>query len=384
MNSGNMDIEQSTKYKELFILIEKVFRNKFLGLEDFFKHDVFFLKDDITFHTYDNMPRKSSSHNKNINVMYNILESLSVNGSDFKKLKVQVKKFIRQLCLELIQLQHQKDKITDKIKMFNIDETLNIIEQKLEFIKVNLNSNISTKNEDSFIRISIARLDDFPPGEYSVKLKLRKLRLCSDNQYEIEESRLSLLPTIYKEKTLVDLKDKIKEFTFENQYIFPVDIDFNKLISDEKIMMQYSGTNLCYFLLELKDKHGNRYSSSVQEIIDLYIKLITTFFTDFTQNTKELNLKLVANQVEPVVDLNNYYTLVINVFLEIDQDVRKSILERIYYIFKNTISFRSIVENAQNNLINYFLEQGEQIVDILEKQVVEERTNCGDCSCIIL
>ena len=384
MNSGNLDIEQSTKYKELFILLEKVFRNKFLGLEDFFKQDVFFLKDDITFHTFDNIPRKSSSHTKNINVMYNILESLSVNGSDFKKLKVQVKKFIRQLCLELIQLQHQKDKITDKIKMFNIDETLNIIEQKLDFIKVNFNNNISTKNQESYIRISIARLDDFPQGEYSVKLKLRKLRLCSDNQYEIEESRISLLPTIYKEKTLVDLKDRIKEFTFENQYIYPVDIDFNKLISDEKIMMQYSGTNLCYFLIELKDRHGNRYSSSVQEIIDLYIKLITTFFTDFTQSTKELNLKLVANQVEPKVDLSNYYTLVINVFFEIDQEVRRSILERIYYIFKNTISFRSIVENAQNNLINYFLEQGEQIVDILEKQVIEERSNCGDCSCVIL
>ena len=92
----------------------------------------------------------------------------------------------------------------------------------------------------------------------------------------------------------------------------------------------------------------------------------------------------MANQVEPILCEGKYYSLIINVFFDIDQNVRKAILERIYYIFKNTISFRSIVENAQNNLINYFPDQADRIVDLLEKEMPEERNNCADCGCNII
>ena len=383
MNS-ELNIEQSAKFKELYILLERVFRNKFFGLEDYFKSDVFFLRDDLKFHKYENLPLSNSNSKNNINVLYGILESISANGSDFKKLKIQVKLFIKKYSLELLQLQIQKDKISDKIRMFNIDETLNIIEQKLVLLKNNLISDALHKIDKSFMRISISRLDDFPAGEYTVKMKIRKLKITGESKYEIEESTFTLLPTIIKENTLVDLKERIKDYTFENQYLYPIEINFDELMNDDKILMQYSGTNLFYFELELEDKHRNKYKTSIQEIIDLYIKIISSFLTDFTQNNKELNLKLVANQVEPILCEGKYYSLIINVFFDIDQNVRKAILERIYYIFKNTISFRSIVENAQNNLINYFPDQADRIVDLLEKEMPEERNNCADCGCNII
>ena len=97
-----------------------------------------------------------------------------------------------------------------------------------------------------------------------------------------------------------------------------------------------------------------------------------------------MNLKLVAKQIQPKVHENtSVYSLVVTVYFEIEQTVRRAILERIYNIFKNIVSFRSFVENTQARLINYFPLQSDRIMDILEKQTTEERNNCGDCACLI-
>ena len=372
--------EKSVKYKELYYIFEKIFRSKNYGQEDFFQNDVFFLSDDIEFKKLCNIKNTPNTNLNDNNILYQILENNSENGSDFKKLKIQVGIFIKHLILNLIELQNQKDIIVEKIKSFDIDETLNIIEQKLYNIKISENQNPS--NPRSSMKISVSRLDCLPDGDYVFKLYLQKFTIRDRGVIQKEDVVNSNLPMVNIKNRIIDLKERYKEFTFESHKIFPVDINYNEFKNDDTFLKQYSGTNLLYFKLEMIDKQGNIFSTSPQEILDLFLKLVNTFFTDFIQNSKEISIKLPLKKEEPIKDEKSCSFILLNVQFEIDPVVRKSILERIYYIFKNIISFRTLVENNQHDLLNHFPYHSDQIINILSKQMAEENSNC-DCGCLI-
>jgi hypothetical protein len=376
------EIESSPKSTELYKLFQRIFRAKNLDKDDSFSNEVFFLSEDIEFI----QSQKAKTPNpENLNSMHRLLRSLN-KKKDSQKLLINVHDFIKSLSYELLKLQIEKEKLLEKIKTFNIDETINIIEQKIYNLENNQSLfGMNYKNE-SCIRISVSRIDNFPPGDYSFKLHLRKIKknnMIDSGIIDSEDINYNLISTVKKETLgLIDLKDKIKDYTFPTQTVSPVELNYSEFKGDDPVIKRFSGTNIAYFRLEITDTDGNIYHSNTQDLIDLNIKLVN-FYTDFTQIKKDFDLKLICEKSYPKDDLNSY-CLLVSVSLEIDALVRKSVLSRIYYIFKNTISYRTLIDSNQSEFLKYFLSFSDDIKDILEKGHNEERSRCGDCACLII
>ena len=373
-------IKITPRYNELYGLFEKIFRAKNLHRDDTFSTEVFFLSEDIELLTIDS---SKTPDNENRNQMHKMLRSLNTEKNS-SQLKVKVHNFISDLSCELIRLEDQKEKITEKIMSFNIDETLNVIEQKLYNLSTNKNlfgSNL--KNQPVFL-VGLSRLDNFPPGNYSFKLKMRKIKknsLIDSGIIDTEDLVYSLLSTIKKDSmSLLDLKDRSNDYIFPQQTLLPVELNYNEFKADDPIIKQYSGTNIAFFEIEIKDEVGNVYNTSPQEILDLYIKL-SNFFTDFTQIRKEFDLKLVTQKVLASNNQDISCSIIVNIFMEINTSVRKNVLERIYYIFKNTIAYRMVIDKTQRQFIKYFSNFDEKIREILETIKNNERSECCYDSC---
>ena len=107
----NRLLEEDHVYKELFNFLEKIFRSHYLKMYDTFDNTVWFLNNDPEF--YSNKVNCSLTPNSTFildtyNLMHQILENISANGNDFKKLKVNVSSFIRAYIIELMKIQKQR------------------------------------------------------------------------------------------------------------------------------------------------------------------------------------------------------------------------------------------------------------------------------------
>lgn len=386
MNENEKFYEDDLTFRDLFSLYERIFRSQNYTLLDSFDNSVWFLKDDPEFYKskIGQTTPNTTINPEHFSMMHQILEQTSTNGNDFKKLKVHVSTFIRILVIELLKIQKQKLKITQKINSFNIDESVNVIEEKIEKLK----DEASYTKSDSFLKISLVKCENIPEGEYEFRLNIKKSKknnLVDKGIIDNEEAMIALNNTVKVSGKVNEFKDS-KETTFDKIKIYPVDINYSEFKPDEEILKIFSGTNLNSFQIECKNKTKSlNYKSKDEEILELYLKLID-FFCDLTKVTHDCILTLFINQENQKGNIN--YTasdmkLSINLNFVIDSSVRRNILLRIHYIFKLSISYRTMVENNLNTLLRYFGTHGENIKIILVKENVEHRSDCCGGKCLI-
>jgi len=376
------DNGESPVFKELSDIFEKIFRAKGFALEDYFHSDVFFLTDDVEFHSLIKINNSTpTAGQKDDKMMYKILKSISENGFEFRKLKVKVRNFIQNLADCLIDFQSQKEMIDDKISLFQIDETINIIEQKLYNLQ---KPDSQMDNKQSTFKISISRLDQFPEGEYSFKLFYSIFKNKANNQLEAEDQVIVLPSVIKKDKNTIDFKDKAKDLTFQTINILPLSVNYNNYKENDNFVKIFSGSNLIEMSIEITEKNGTVYKTNKQEFLDIYLKLISTFFTDLTKNSHEINLKLKAFKQETNKAESSSNEIVCSFYIDINRLLRTAVLERIHHIYKDTISFRRYVESSLSSLLGYFPNQKETIRYILSKSENQEHTPCSDCGCLVI
>ena len=285
-------IEVDTVYKDLFNLFEKIFRSHYLHLNDSFDNNVWFLAKDPEF--YSNKLNNSTTPNttinpENYNLMHQILENTSINGCDFKKLKVNVTNFIKILIIELMKIHKQSLKINQKIASFNIDENVNVIEEKI-FKLVDSEYN----KIESILKINLVKIENLPEGDYDCSLfvkKSKKNRLVDGGLVD-NEVFISSIPNIKIIRRINEFKDG-KDYSFQKIKIETVEINYNEFKPNEEILKIFSGTNLNSFQLECKNKTNNTiYKTKKEETIELYLKLID-FFCDLTKVSNECILSWV-------------------------------------------------------------------------------------------
>lgn len=373
--------EMDSKYRELQNYFEKIFRTHYLTFNDTFDGNVWFLSDDSEF--YKNKLNSQTTPNttinpENYNLMHQILEETSANRNDFKKLKVNVGVFVNALILELLKIQKQRVKIGQKIKSFNIDENVNIIEEKIEKLK---DESYGSKTE-SYLKINLVKSENLPEGEYEFSLFMKTLKKNKLVDKGIVDNKVEIIPLCQK----VEIKDKYFEFKdsyFQRLKIFPIDINYNEFKPDEDILKIYSGTNLNSLQIECKNTKTNTvYKSKTEEIIELYLKLID-FFCDLTRVNNDciLTLNLYEENIQKLQTC--VIKLSINLNFLVENSVRKYILERIHYIFKLSVSYRSMVDNNLHTLLKYFGQYSEIFKIVLEKESVEPRPGCCGGKCIL-
>ena len=243
----------------------------------------------------------------------------------------------------------------------------------------------SFTTDKSTVRFSLIRLVGFDNGIYSVRLNFTVVNNFEDGKFQNQSNSVTLSNKIsVKEGNVADLKEKLKDYTFPLIHIEAININSDDLNVMDPLSKSFSGTSLSYFEIELTDSEGNKYLTHKQDIIDLFIKLSTSLLTELTISKKEIDINLLAYKVKPTkIDKENH--VLVKIILEIDLSVRKAILDRIYYIYKQTIILRSIIENSQYKMLKFFEAYHDDILSIIDKNVTEStKGNCNDCSCLII
>jgi len=380
-NENDRSFERDPNYADLYSYFEKIFRSHYLSINDYFDGNVWFLSDDSEF--YKNKLNTQTTPNttinpENYNLMHQILEENSVNKNDFKKLKVNVGIFINALIIELLKIQKQRIKIGQKIQSFNIDENVNIIEEKVDRLKEEA---YGSKTE-SYLKINLVRSENLPEGEYEFSLFMKTLKKNKLVDKGIVDNKVEVIPLGQR----IEIKDKIFDFKdcfFQRLKIFPIDINYNEFKPDEDILKIYSGTNLNSLQIECKNTKTNSvFKSKTEEIIELYLKLID-FFCDLTRVNNDCVLTLNLYEENSRKSSKSEVKLSINLNFLIENSVRKYILERIHYIFKLSVSYRSMVDNNLHTLMKYFIKYSENIKILLERETVEQRPGCCGGKCIL-
>jgi hypothetical protein len=123
------------------------------------------------------------------------------------------------------------------------------------------------------------------------------------------------------------------------------------------------------------------YKTKNEDIIDIYLKLID-YFNDLTRINHDCMLNINVYEEYKKKSLENEIKISVNLNLTIDNSVRKYILERIHYIFKLSISYRTMVENNLHIMLKYFDSHAKNIKKILEKENVEHKS-CCDGGCLV-
>jgi len=377
-------LEADIVYRDLFNLLEKIFRSKNLNIYDTFDNNVWFLASDKEF--YPNKINSQTTPNttinpENYNQMHHILESISANGSDFKKLKVNVSTFIRTFIIELIKIHKQTVKIGQKITSFNIDENVNVIDEKIAKIGYDSENNKS----ESFLKISLVKTENLPEGDYDCEIYVKKSKKNNlvDRGIVDNEIVVSSISSIKVTKRVHEFKDK--DYSFAKFKIETVDINYNEFKPDEEILKIFSGTNLNSFFFELKNKSdGMVYKTKSEEFIELYLKLID-FFCDLTKMTNECILTLMMHPENSMKSSNKEIKLSISLIFAIDNNVRRYILLRIQYIFKLSISYRTMVESNLECLLKPFGSSvRENIKIMLERDQNEQKNECCGGRCLLI
>jgi len=234
-------------------------------------------------------------------------------------------------------------------------------------------------------------MEGFPEGNYDIKLifsRAKKNSLIEKGIIDSEKEILNLSP-IKLSSNYIDFKKN--EMIFQKINIKPLEINYDEFQIDDEILKIFSGTDLNYIQFELRNKDKNIiFHTELQEIIDFYLKILDSILDpskmkfESVFNLSTTRARSSNHQTENCQELKNKNcsnsNLYINIFFEFDEHVRKSILERIFYIFKLSISYRTLIENNLSCLIKYFKKYRENIINTLEKANYEENTSyCSNC-----
>lgn len=375
------EITSDPKYPEIIEKLERVFRSHGYYPRDFFDNKVWFLREDQTFNSVlrTSEPNNSTSiintpitNNKICEILAQLNENME-NQKDFTKLKIKVELFIYKICETLIEVSKIINRTEDTIKQYNAHYKINAIKENLKI----LNDRIQKQNKEKYIsklKVSVARMDNFPSGEYAFELKIIEF-LYNENKINsmINNKSLRLNETIEvkTENDVINFKTiKSSEYKFEN---YEFSVFENKNLEDLFKHHSYSGSTFSNFKLKCLRKNKEEiFESKVEYFLDILLIYVEDLY-DISKDsfTKNLHIKLKNN------NNNNECVIVLEFTLELDDITRCELLKRVNEIFKGVVETKRYNEDLIDEILDsYFSEVGEPVKNMLFKKNEEKRDSC--------
>lgn len=359
-----MSVESKSKRLEIKAIFEKLFSSKGYRLFDFFDDDIWFLNN--------NSEEYNEKNQVSIKKINSIISSLSFNKNNKGKFKVNVEAFIEKVLDYIFSLKKQIEEASANIREYNINRNVVIIPDVIK--ELNLQKEKSHKN-NSKLKFSLVRMDNFPEGSYEFNLYIT---FTSGEQKKLTLGNRNEVIFIDKKKEMVMVSGD-NPSTFE-KCEFCVDenketSDFQDITNNERNDIE-SGTNLVSYYIEIL-KDGNFYFQSQPNYFFHNFLNITEDLKNLTSTVYMTTLKYTIQNQNGRYKENNDTILYMTLTIDFDRNSRISVLERILKLFNNVLRTKKEKTELLYSFLNdNFREITFQVKDCLTHKKYEERDNC--------
>jgi hypothetical protein len=370
---SQFEIRSDKKYFDIKENFEKHFKSKNIGST--FNNDAWFLREDIEFQK---VLKPTVSTPYIYKPMHNLLKETSTSD-DIKKFEINVDKFIENLTIRLLQIKQQLDYSDQLIKKYKASENKNKIDAIIDILKNNIN-NSSQDIGSSTLQMSIGRLENFPEGGFLFKFHMTRF-LTNNSAIRTSENitiKNNKILNIKEGKQMIIFKGQTNQPIFDPIKFYPIELDER----NENKLNDFSGTDLIDFNLFVQRDNEDFAESQTERFLDLFLS--TESFYDTTVDNVNLfytfNLETQKRMLRKYKDLAPNYDLVLEMNFKLDQETRISILKRLKSIFSNVIANRFQNKQDIEELLDYFPEIKEKVLNILYSIKEDRVDTCASCN----
>jgi hypothetical protein len=405
--------ETEQMHSEISQKFEKIFKNHGYFPRDNFDGRIWFLRDDQTFKSYAsylenyNKGLTPLQSNKLIELIAELNENTE-NRKDLSSININVEKFISRISEILIETQKIIQRSEQTIKEYNAHFKLNMITENLKILKERIEKK-GYNPENKFVskmKTTVARMDNFPRGEYKIDIKVLEFLVNSnpkldgnsstlsggEERHSSQISQSSVINTkniklknnikIKEENEIINFKNlnKPSDFQFED-YEFAV--FENKSLEDLFKHHSYSGSTFSNFKLKCtKISKEDIYESKTEYFLDLMLIFVEDLY-DISKDNFHKNLHIKVKRANASYKEEDNMVIVLELYIELDDLTRSGIMKRVAEIFKGVIDTKRMNEEIIDDIMEvYFQEISETVKATLFKAPEEKRDNC--CSCCII
>jgi hypothetical protein len=369
---SQFDVRSDKKFPEIKDTLDKYIKSKITG--NTFNNDVWFLKDDIEFQKA--MRPTTVSTPYTIKPMHSLLKDSS-SSDDIKKIEVNVDTFITNLTVKLLELKHQLDSCDNLIKKYKASENKNKIDAIIEILKKNINSD---QKCESFLQMSIARLEGFPEGAFGFKFHMTRL-LSNNSAIRTSENvviKNNKLLNIKESKQMIIFRGQINQPVFDPIKFFPIELDQK----GESNSNDYNGTDLIDFNLYIQRDNEDFAESQNERFLDLFLSAESLL--DTTSDSVDIfftfNLETQKRILRKYKDLEPSYTAVVEMNFKLDNNTRIAILNRLKAIYSSAIANRFQNKQDIEELLDYFPDVKEKVSNIIHSLKEDKGDTCASCN----
>lgn len=407
-NSVQSESESSYKsdpiYRHLNLIFFGLFSEHNFSPEDKFDKNVWFLKNNSEFqklisnmeysnnNSYINKtpegPILSSSHFSR--ELIRILQECSFGGKNLKTLLVEVKKFVNEISKILFAAQQRKANAEEMVKHYKMDETKELILDKLLKEKANLNF----LNDITEVQFSISKLDGFPEGAYDFRLFCEAFADSESPLIQTQEIRKKLISQNFQQKIILathninqrfskpelfELLEIRNEKNFEYLNLEEVCLSRSKFSEEAS----YIGLLLNSFKFVAFKEEVFFASSEAEMLVDNFINNLDLLLKDKAFKCSSAAFAYVdgsnRNYVKAGLDnckLVLYYDLEVN----FNKKTKLLVLEKIYNVFYETITTKFDNEKLINEVLSCFYEISKDVKGLFSEKKNVNAENCGPCN----
>jgi hypothetical protein len=371
INSSNIIIKKddivkrNPLYRHLNLIFLQIFSEHKLGPDDIFDKNVWFLYRSSIFKKID--ARNNTLQDEPYNEFFKLLKDASLNGENFPNMKINVRAFINEICIQLITAADLKNNSLEKINIYKIYEMKEKI--NVELFKERINSGYIENMTQ--LKFSVIQLKNFPEGIYSLELicdsfadsgdqsrinftkyhsKLNNQRLITVNK--MNKDQILSKPEYFK--TII-LKN---EENFDNLNLNECYLSRSKFYDEEC----YIGIliNSFKFVID-KDYFSFALSDS--------INFLYLFLNNLDSLINNKPFKISCSTFAYLINDEKDKKFEIDYVLEIDfnKKIKILILEKIYNLFQDIIITGYENDKLIHNYLEYFIEYREEIRSIINE-----------------
>ena len=390
LNNEKENIRQDACFKNLNLILTKLFQQHKYNLSDKFKKNVWFLKDNPIFQNQINSDNNFIEATEDDH-LFRILRVISISGPQLNDLNVDVMRFINILSKSLQDSNLTKKNLQTMIKYYNMEEKKELIIKKINFIK----EKIHHINSFSKIKFSVYNLENFPDGNYTLKLLYEAHK--NGNEHKIENQHFVNL----KEKQNINIKSnsKNKKKLEKSEYFETIHLNCEKnsvqpdlesfSLDNNKfhIDTSYAGITIDNFKFII-EKNGILFAITENEfLLDNFMDSVDCLVSDKIYHKSFVSYAyLDVNREKNSTNTDIKYEIYYDIEIEFEKFTNIIVLEKIYNIFQEIINTKEENEKTIEDILKYFPEIKNDIESALNEKKNLLQDNCGLCSknCAIL
>lgn len=381
----DLSFREDPLYRHLNITFFKLFSEHKIKPEEKFDKNIWFLKNNQEF-------QNIITQNKTIDGPYygflKLLEDCSTNGKNFRNLNIEVRKFVNEISRQICDATNRMNNADDMVKHYKMDEMKEIIIDKL----IKEKQNLDFFGDITEVKFSIRQLENFPEGNFTMKLKCDSFEDNESNRIHYKEISAEILNKRKINVTENNLNSPLNSAEVFETIFLRNERNFEYLNLEETELLKskfheevsYIGILINSFKFVIEKNEEFFAFSEIETMIDTFINNLEFLLKDKSfKITSSVNATIDKSNKHLIkAGMDRKYVIYYDMEINFNKKVKILILEKIFTIFQDTINAKYDNDKLINNYLDHFPESKEEIKLLTKEKIIDERDKCGAC-CLI-